>query len=57
MADSVSEHAQILALITGFLDAVKTKGCLAAIKKGGMPKATIYFSFYLLDALAPPFWA
>ena len=49
--DSVSEHAQILALITGYLDAKKTKGCLATIKKGGIAKATIYFSFYLLDAL------
>ena len=49
--DGLSEHAQTLALVTGLLDAKKTKACLAALKKGGLAKATIYFSFYLLDAL------
>jgi len=46
------EHSQALALLTGLLDENKTASCLAALEKGdGLAKATIYFSFYVLDAL------
>jgi len=52
MADAASEHAQTFALLTGLLDAEKTKNCLAALKNGeGLAKASISFTFYLLDAL------
>jgi alpha-L-rhamnosidase len=48
---SASEHAQLFALLTGLLDAEKTKACLAALRKGdGLDKATIYFSYYALEA-------
>ena len=47
-----SEHAQMFALISGLLDAEKTKACLAALQNGeGLTKSTIYSSFYVLDAL------
>ena len=47
-----SEHAQMFALLSGLLDAEKTKSCLDAMRKGdGLAKATIYSSFYVLDVL------
>ena len=46
-----SEHAQMFALRTGLLDAEKTRACLDALKRGdGLAKATIYSSFYVIDA-------
>jgi hypothetical protein len=48
---SASEHAQLFALLTGLLDAEKTKACLAALRKGDdLDKATIYFAYYALEA-------
>ena len=45
------EHAQMFALLTGLLDADKTKACLAALRSGeGLEKATIYASYYTLEA-------
>ena len=49
--DAASEHAQFFALLTGLLDAEKIRACLEAIAGGGLAPATIYASFYLLDAL------
>lgn len=47
-----SEHSHMYALLTGLLDAEKTKACLAAIKSGeGLEKATISSSYYVLEAL------
>ena len=49
---SASEHAQTFALLTGLLDSKKAQSCLSALRKGnGLAKATIYSSFYVLDAL------
>jgi hypothetical protein len=47
---AASEHAQMFALLTGLLDAKKTAGCLAALRREDLARATIYASFYLLDA-------
>lgn len=52
ISDVPSEHAQIFALLAGLLDAEKTRACLAALKNNkDLAKATISFTFYLLDAL------
>ena len=51
---AASEHAQMLALLTGLLDAEKTPACLDALRNVetlGLARATIYGSFYVLDAL------
>ena len=48
---TVSEHAQMFALLTGLLDADKTKSCLAAMRKGMDRMATISASYYALEAL------
>jgi len=48
---TVSEHAQMFALLTGLLDAGKTKSCLAAMRKGVDRMATISASYYALEAL------
>jgi hypothetical protein len=51
-SDEVSEHAQVFALLTGFLDAERTRKCLAALRRGkGLARMTIYASHYLLEAL------
>ncbi|MFV0337953.1 MAG: alpha-L-rhamnosidase C-terminal domain-containing protein [Chthoniobacterales bacterium] len=48
-----SEHAQMFALLTGLLDAEKSATCLAALCGGEkLARATIYASFYVLEALA-----
>lgn len=49
-----SEHAQMFALLTGLLDPEKTAHCLAALQHpdDNLSKATIYASFYVLEALA-----
>ena len=50
--DAACEHAQMFALLTGLLDEAKTQSCLEALHRGeGLAKATIYSSFYVLDAL------
>ena len=42
----------MFALLTGLLDEKKTAACIVALRNGeGLAKATIGFSFYLLDAL------
>ncbi len=47
-----SEHAQVLALLTGLLDPEKTERCLSALCMAqGLAKSTIAFSFFLLDVL------
>ena len=46
-----SEHAQFFALLTGWLDPVKSRRCLEAMRGGDLAQASIYASFYLLDAL------
>jgi hypothetical protein len=48
---TVSEHAQMYALLTGLLDADKTKACLAALRTGLDWQATISSAFYVLEAL------
>lgn len=49
----VSEHAQVLALITNLLGTEKEAACLDALTSGACgAKCTIYFSFYLLEAFA-----
>jgi len=48
---TVSEHAQMFALLTGLLDVDKTKSCLAAMLKGVDRMATISASYYALEAL------
>ncbi len=49
---AASEHAQFFALLTGLLDAAKTRKCLAVLcGDKGLAKATIGGSFYLLNAL------
>jgi len=58
----LSEHAQVLALLTGLLDPTKGKGCLDVLRSGMCEaECSIYFSFYLLEAfqryhLAEPFF-
>ncbi len=47
----LSEHAQFFALLTGLLDEEKTHLCLKALREENLVRATIYGSFYLLDAL------
>ena len=50
--EKASEHAQFFALLTGLLDAEKTRSCVAALGKNtDLSQATIYAAFYLLDAL------
>lgn len=49
--DAASEHAQFFALLTGLLDPEKTRHCLDSLVGGDLVQATIYGSFYLLDAL------
>lgn len=50
---ATSEHAQALALLTGLLDDASAAGCRRALVEGGMDaKASVYFSFYVLEALA-----
>jgi alpha-L-rhamnosidase len=50
---ATSEHAQSLALLTGLLDEADAAGCRRALIEGGMDaKASVYFSFYVLEALA-----
>jgi hypothetical protein len=49
--DLLSEHAQFFALLTGLLDEEKTRSCLKALTEENLVRATIYGSFYLLDAL------
>lgn len=50
--EKASEHAQFFALLTGLLDAEKTKLCLTALRESaGLSRATISAAFYLLDAL------
>ena len=49
---TASEHAQMFALLTGLLGAEMTSDCLEALRRGdGLAKATIYSSYYVLDAL------
>ncbi len=49
--DLFSEHAQFFALLTGLLDEEKSHSCLKALREENLVRATIYGSFYLLDAL------
>jgi hypothetical protein len=52
-ASAVSEHAQVLALLTNLLDARRAASCTRAlVEERTEAKCTIYFSFYLLEALA-----
>lgn len=52
-SELLSEHAQVLALVTGLLDEEKTAACVAALTSGICTiKCSIYFSFYLLEAFA-----
>ncbi len=48
-----SEHAQALAILTGLLTEDKKEGCRNALLglSGDLARCTIYFSFYLLEAL------
>lgn len=47
-----SEHAQAFALLTGLLPPDKTKACVTALlAEPSLARATIYGSFYVLDAL------
>jgi alpha-L-rhamnosidase len=49
---AASEHAQTFALLTALLPADKTQACLAALRsEPSLARATIYFSFYVIDAL------
>ncbi len=51
--DCPSEHAQVLALLTGLLDAEKEAHSLRHLRKGNLPaQCTVYFSHYLLEVLA-----
>jgi alpha-L-rhamnosidase len=52
-AAPLSEHAQVLALLSGLLAPDQAAGCMDALLSG-RPEAhcTIYFSHYLLEALA-----
>lgn len=53
--DRFSEHAQCLALIAGILDPAKARRCLEswlACADADLARATIYFSYYPLEALA-----
>lgn len=48
-----SEHAQVLALLTGWLSPEQQAGCLAALRARRLDAAcTIYFSHYLLEAFS-----
>lgn len=48
---STSEHAQVLALLTGWLDSRRAAGCLRALRERRLDaECTIYFSHYLLEA-------
>lgn len=50
--EQASEHAQAFALLTGLLDAQKSAACLSRLRDGrGLVRATIYGSFYVLEAL------
>lgn len=52
--EAASEHAQMFALLTGWLDEQKAQACLAALEGAEelkLARATIYASFYVLDAL------
>ncbi len=52
LSDAASEHAQFFALLTGLLDKDKSASCLAALRNpDGLAPASIYGSFYLLEAL------
>jgi hypothetical protein len=52
-AAPTSEHAQILALLTGLAGAERDAACMRFLLHGGPDaRCTIYFSFYLLEALA-----
>ena len=49
--DDTSEHAQILALLTGMLAPKQAEGCLAALRGGTLgARTSVYASFYLLEA-------
>lgn len=49
---AASEHAQTFALLTGLLPADKARACLAALlTDSSLARATIYFSFYVIEAL------
>jgi len=49
---AASEHAQFLALLTGWLDEAKTRRCRQALREEkSLARATISASFNLLDAL------
>jgi alpha-L-rhamnosidase len=49
---AASEHAQTFALLTGLLPADKTRACLASLRsEPSLARATIYFSFYVIEAL------
>ena len=49
-ASASSEHAQVLAILTGLLDEAAEQGCLHALVQGRLPaRCSIYFAFYILE--------